>query len=144
VRLLLVILLFSSFFGCSGQDVTINSIERKVYVGDSLFSSKAAHFKNDSSEWATNNLRLLKEKLEKHQPDSILKSDKYVEYSILFSDSKIQNIKSSNQIIDLDNYMLLLSADFNVLSSDTTFNIHFWDPEADVKTIVIPSSEFHK
>jgi hypothetical protein len=141
---ILAILLFSSFFGCSGQDVTISSIERKVYVSDSLFSSKVAHFKNDGSELFANNLRLLKERLEKHQSDSVLKRDKYVEYSILFSDSSLQILKLSNQNIDLDNYMLLSSVDFNVLTSDTTFDIYFWNPEAEVKTIVVPSSEFHK
>lgn len=141
MRSVIIILFLSSLSGCIGRNITISSIERKVYVRDSILSNTVAHFNIGVVESYINDF---KETLEKHTPDSTLKSGKYAEYSIVFSDSSRQILKYSTQIAVLDNYMVGLNSDFSVLSQDSTFHFYFWDPETEVEIIIIPSSEFHK
>jgi hypothetical protein len=139
MRWILIILLFSSFLNCHGQSTSISSIERTVYVNNTLHSFTEVHFKEISDVFLLRSEEIIKG-LGKHSPDTLENDNKYITYELVLFDSRKLFFKASNFIFQIDNFMRLDGG----IDGDITFEVQFWFKEDEIKTIVIPSSEFHK
>jgi len=139
MKLIVIILYFSFLFGCKGQDVTISSVERKVYVNDTLHSFTVAHFEDTSGVFLLSSEEVIKG-LEQYIPDSLGKNTKHITYQITLSDSNTKSLKAFTSVFQIDNLMLF-DGD---IDGDETFDIGWWLKKDEIETIIIPSSEFHK
>lgn len=137
----LIILLFSSFFSCQGQNqnVTISSIDRKVYLHDTLHSNTFAYFNDTSKIFILRSEEIIKN-VEINLLDSIVKNGKYVVYEILLSNDAKKIIKVGAPRQNIDNLMRFDGG----INGDDTFEVNWWFKEDEIKTIIIPSSEFNK
>ena len=138
MRQLLIILSFGSLFGCQGQNTLfINSIERKVYIEDSVYSTTVAYF--DTSEVFLLRSQEILQAIEKGlMKENATVTDTSVVYDIFLSDKTKKSVKLFTP--HLDNLMRFDGG----VDGDETFEVDWWYKEDEIETIIIPSSEFHK
>lgn len=138
MRQLLIILSLGSLFSCQGQNTPIiSSIERRVYIEDSICSNTIAHF--DTSEVFLLRSQEILEAIENGLfKKSELELDTFVVYDINLSNKTTEIVEHYS--LHLDNMMRLEGE----VEGDETFEIDWWFKERDLDVIIIPSSELHK
>jgi len=85
--------MFSYFLSCQGQNITISSIERRVYTNDTLHSATIANFEDTGKLFLQKSEEAIKG-LENPNLDTIAVSGKYIVYNILLSDDTKKSVKS--------------------------------------------------
>jgi len=132
-------LMFSYFLSCQGQNITISSIERRVYTNDTLHSATIANFEDTGKLFLQKSEEAIKG-LENPNLDTIAVSGKYIVYNILLSDDTKKSVKTYRPKQQVDNLMRFDGG----IDGDETFEIEWWFKEDEIETIIIPSSDFHK
>jgi len=135
----LIMLMFSYFLSCQGQNITISSIERRVYTNDTLHSATIANFEDTGKLFLQKSEEAIKG-LENPNLDTIAVSGKYIVYNILLSDDTKKSVKTYRPKQQVDNLMRFDGG----IDGDETFEIEWWFKEDEIETIIIPSSDFHK
>ncbi len=138
MRQLLIILSFGFLFSCQRQNTPfISSIERKVYIEDSVYSTTVAHF--DTSEVFFLRSQEILETIEKgFMKKDGAGADTSVVYDIFLSDRTKKSVKLFTPYLDN-----LMCFDGDIYGGET-FEVDWWYKEDEIETIIIPSSECHK
>ena len=138
MRYLIIIFSFIFLLNCKGQDTTfISSIERKVYLKDSIISKTIVHF-DTSDIFLLRSQEILRVIENDRKKENITVSDTSIVYNFFLSDETKKNINLFTPHIDN-----LIRIEGGV-DGDQTFEVNWWYRDDEIETIIIPSSEFHK